>query len=109
MANYPIKGKSGKEYIFKQHNIEGDSVDAPIGVYILANRIKDVSISSKSFYQSKNIFGITDLGRALYNPTGHAASYLYHSCENVEEVKEILIDLDEDENFKISVTDVNQQ
>jgi hypothetical protein len=103
---YSIKGKSGEEYIFEEYDITGDSADAPIGIYVLAKRIKDVSISNKSFYNNKKIIGIQESGIAFSNPLGHATRYLYHSCENTKEVKEILVDLDEDDNFKIIINDV---
>ena len=104
---HSIKGKSGKEYIFEQYDIIGDSAHAPIGIYVLANRIKDVSISNKTFYNSKNIIGIKEAGIAFSNPLGHATRYLYHCCGSAEEVKEVLFDLDEDDNFKIVINDFN--
>lgn len=107
MMNYLIKGKSGKQYIFNEHVITEQSADAPIGIYILAYRTKDISISTKSFYKSKNLLGIDAIGRVLYNPTEHATTYLYYKCENADEVKEILIDLEEDESFKISINDIH--
>ena len=106
MINYLIKGKSGKEYIFNEQLITEQSADAPIGIYVLAHRIKDITISENSFYKSKHLFGIDETGKAMYNPTGHATTYLFYKCETTEEVKEILVDLEEDDTFKINITDL---
>ena len=96
MSDYPhdaiVIGKSGAEYKFKFMPINPYDDENSPAVYLLVDRYKNDS-SGEGHYRATAYFAIPRGIEPHIHKSDSSVGYLYFSCENNEQVMEIVKDL----------------
>lgn len=101
-----IKGKSGIEYMFEQHEMNPETFRPSMGIYIWGRRIK-VTNSGERYFDPKNIESINSENNLLHNPK-ELTLYLFLPRDSDSHIEETIEDLKETEDFKLKTEDVTQ-
>lgn len=97
-----VTGKSGTNYEFTPFAIEKKTTEMPAGVYIRTGKKDAAGIPDFENSDTFHLMGInsndTDFARQSFNTI-----LLYYPCRNAEDVKQLIMDITGDKNYKLRV------